>query len=1351
MNPDSPAVGANGGGLRDRGARGPRGGRSRRAKNRRYGHSCRVRSRLTIVSWNAEGIRTKLQELGRWLSDEKVDVMVVQEAQLAGGAVSVPGYQVAAVSRRARGRRDGGPVKGGDVLILIRNGIDFVSEKQSPIRPDDDTTEWCAVRVFARAHQSSSKPPSLNIFNMYRPPIWTNESDDRTDRFDPAAFPTSDNTLILGDFNAHHPSWDVSCLDPDEVGKKIQDWMRVSDWEALNSGAPTRAGYGEGSRLTAPDVAMAHRDLARRCTWAVGEDLGSDHLPMVITTTVNGGLPRRTRKSRWAFHKANWPAFMEDCEQEMAHIPAQDLGVEALSKRITEVIGDASRRWIPRGARVDPKPWAMDPDLEDTVRARREAREELQRTPSEETRRKWKDAKRRAAEAEAAAQQRSFRDLATNELNKPAAIGRVSKILKKMEGAVQSACPGQAVNGDRGQLAVEDRTKAEAFITCYANVSKNVRLRHRDRTIKAEIKEARARGCCCKGQKTQACQPFSRHEMTVQIKNLHLRKAPGPDEICTEHLVHQGPVAQEAVLVLINKSWESAVVPSSWRRATIIPIPKAGKDPGAVDNYRPISLTSHLAKLVERMIAARLTYLADLKKVIPPEQVGFRRGRAADESLARLIQSVQDGWNRPKPRGRPVDGSTADKFVLLAFDFSRAYDTVDHRMLFAKLTRHLPLCMARWVYGFLRDRRARAEVNGVRSSERPFRAGLPQGSVLSPTLFTIWAADLIEELRAVPRTQVFAYADDTATLSAGATIELAKSRAQRAADTLAGWARRWKMRIAGQKTQALVLSQWSRDAVDFKLRVDGAEVRGGPHLKLLGITFDRLLHFGEHCTRLRRKVKPRIAHLRTMTNRTWGLREQQLRTVANGYVRGALEHAASAWLPATPPGHVEQLDRELRAAARVITGCPRSTPVAPLMAEAGLPVAQVRRGTLAARMLCRARALPADDPLRIIAEDDPPRRLTSTTGWRRLGREALLGCDIEDVTIEERLEVLLPPWSSRDHITVSLDMGPGARRDAGDSKRRETAEAHLSTLPTEATWIWSDGSAEEGTSNGGGGALLILRDGERREIRVAAGRLCSSTRAELYAIRAALEEASSLSGDLAEGPIVLCTDSQAALTLLDAGPGAQTTPLGADIWRLLCRLTSRGQEVTWQWVPSHCGIQDNETADVLAREAAGLPQEAPVDVRTITCAVARTAARAWRRTWPDSLFRRIWGDRQPGPVPGEDREAAVDVHQLRAGHWGLSRQYLHRIGRLPGPACTGCADKECPAARCVVCREEADTPEHVLLRCPCLAGLRLRLLGNIFVDPTRLRDGGVVAALARGFRRHLEPLADGRHAAARED
>ena len=74
-----------------------------------------------------------------------------------------------------------------------------------------------------------------------------------------------------------------------------------------------------------------------------------------------------------------------------------------------------------------------------------------------------------------------------------------------------------------------------------------------------------------------------------------------------------------------------------------------------------------------------------------------------------------------------------------------------------------------------------------------------------------------------------------------------------------------------------------------------------------------------------------------MTGRYWGLSEQEFRVVASGYVRGALEHASGAWLPATSDTHLE-LDRELRAAARVVTGCLGSTPVDTLMAKAGLPI-----------------------------------------------------------------------------------------------------------------------------------------------------------------------------------------------------------------------------------------------------------------------------------------------------------------------------------------------------------------------------------------------------------------------------
>ena len=132
----------------------------------------------------------------------------------------------------------------------------------------------------------------------------------------------------------------------------------------------------------------------------------------------------------------------------------------------------------------------------------------------------------------------------------------------------------------------------------------------------------------------------------------------------------------------------------------------------------------------------------------------------------------------------------------------------------------------------------------------------------------------------------------------------------------------------------------------------------------------------------------------------------------------------------------------------------------------------------------------------------------------------------------------------------------------------------------------------------------------------------------------------------------------------------------------------------------------------------------------MTRAAARLARKQWRVTWPDGWYKEIFRERLPGPIRGDDRGAAVDTHQLRAGHWSASEQWLHRIGRSPSPDCAGCADPHCPAALCRVCREEADTPRHVLLRCPSLCGRRLRILGSIHAQAPDMTQDDVVASLA---------------------
>ena len=220
-----------------------------------------------------------------------------------------------------------------------------------------------------------------------------------------------------------------------------------------------------------------------------------------------------------------------------------------------------------------------------------------------------------------------------------------------------------------------------------------------------------------------------------------------------------------------------------------------------------------------------------------------------------------------------------------------------------------------------------------------------------------------------------------------------------------------------------------------------------------------------------------------------------------------------------------------------------------------------------------------------------------------------------------------------------------------------------------------------------------------------------------------------------ENPVVLCTDSQSAIRRLQRGPSAQSSPLGVSIWRSLLELASPGRQLHLQWVSSHCGLSGNERADELANAAAALPQDdVLVDVRTVYRVVARVERSRIVGVWPAGWYRSLMGDRLPPPVRRESRLEAVDIHQLRAGHWSGSAQYLHRIGRHPSPSCARCSSLICPAGWCRACGEEGDTPDHVLLRFPALMLVRHRIFGTIFPSRRDVGTDDAVAVLARAAR-----------------
>ena len=351
---------------------------------------------------------------------------------------------------------------------------------------------------------------------------------------------------------------------------------------------------------------------------------------------------------------------------------------------------------------------------------------------------------------------------------------------------------------------------------------------------------------------------------------------------------------------------------------------------------------------------------------------------------------------------------------------------------------------------------------------------------------------------------------------------------------------------------------------------------------------------------------------------------------------------------------MELLERDIRAAARVVTSCPVSTPRDPLMAEAGLVPVRTRRDVLAARLAWTAASQREDDPLRAVATSTALRRLRTTTGWRDVGRGAVALAGVLETPVEERLHITLPPWTDSPRVTIQMDVDADVRRTAHDDVRRAAAERHLATLPDRAIWIWSDGSAEGGVSAGGDGALTTPPSGEERKIRTPYGSVCSSIRAELVAMRAALEEVQHLRDDLDESrdpadPLHRLVGSARHASdrrwgpEVCAGPAPRSgacSPRPQEEDRSAC---SGSRPIV--------GYTATNGRTSWPMEASSLPQEhVPVDVRSLIKAVGRAAFKAWREQWPDSLFRRIMGGRFPEPVLTEEREDAVKVHQLRAGH-----------------------------------------------------------------------------------------------------
>ena len=238
--------------------------------------------------------------------------------------------------------------------------------------------------------------------------------------------------------------------------------------------------------------------------------------------------------------------------------------------------------------------------------------------------------------------------------------------------------------------------------------------------------------------------------------------------------------------MIFQESLKTGHVPSDWRRANITPIFKKGcrSDPL---NYRPISLTSSVCKVMERIMRKHVIHHLEETGFLNKNQHGFRSGMSCLTQLLEYLYELENALD---------DGDSIDTVYL---DCSKAFDTVPHHHLLAKLqAAGIDGKVANWIEVFLTDRKQRVCIRGVSSCWRDVRSGVPQGSVMGPTLFLVYINDLLDGLNSEGKL----FADDAKIYRRIKDIA-DNEQLQEDLNTLQEWNMKWLLKFNRQKCKVM--------------------------------------------------------------------------------------------------------------------------------------------------------------------------------------------------------------------------------------------------------------------------------------------------------------------------------------------------------------------------------------------------------------------------------------------------------------------------------------------------------------------------------------------------------------------
>lgn len=807
---------------------------------------------LNIMFWNSRGLRNKFTELTDYIQLESLDIIGISETFLDDNIslAHISNYEIVRVDKSNHS---------GGLLLIIKDSITYSIIDL----PSTQLFECMAIKI--------SSPRPFIIILVY----CHGSTSDVNSNFYSELLSLCNQRLpvfIMGDFNAKHRAW--NCSRSNRAGTILRDFIDRTRYYLSYPLDPT---YNPISNRMTPstidllvtDGGILSSDLE------VVQKFTSDHYPVRFDIFCDHVPSARINNDFFNFSQANWSEFRNEMSRLIEPLYSEYTQFENLDNDTIDQLIDkltssalaAQELAIPKysNSRSD---FVVTPKLRALITVRNFYRSRFTRSRHPVDKYKFNE----------------FKYLVNNEIknNKENRLTKImldcnhnnNNIYKVVKTKRHINIPPLKIPST-GQRLTSRKDKAEELAkTFVVNHSNSLHDHLPTHTSKVNREVNRF----LRNNNTTDCPTFELNDITDLIRDSKGGKASGLDNINIKIVKNFPIIAIQFLMLIFNACSQNCYFPKQWKIAKTIAILKPGKDKSLSQSYRPIALLSCFSKLFEKLILCQLRINLAVQNPLPNFQFGFRPFHSTVHALKRLTMYIKKALKDGKITG------------VIYLDIQKAFDLVWHYGLLWKLIRMgCSPWLVRVIASFLEDREFQVHVGNEHSTRHRISYGVPQGSVLSPNLYSLF----IHDIPNLEDCLISLYADDTGVSASSRFIKGLVNRLRRGAMTLIRYYKRWKIQINTEKTAVVFHSRRrTKQLAPSSVIIDGRSVPVSNNVKYLGVTLDNTLTYKNHIESAIQKANNRGRMLYTYLRRHSFASKKLKIKLYKTYIRPILSYAS---------------------------------------------------------------------------------------------------------------------------------------------------------------------------------------------------------------------------------------------------------------------------------------------------------------------------------------------------------------------------------------------------------------------------------------------------------------------------